>query len=415
MVIKDVVLSPGLTGFYFDDQKAIRKGNFTENGFSYDGEALTPGFSSIRQAGESISVQILLENGQIAYGDCTAVQYSGAGGRDPLFLARTYLPILEEYAVPALKGRSLASFRDLAQEVDQLRDKEGIPLHTAIRYGITQALLDAVARSKGLTMAEVIVQEYGLDLVPDPVLIFAQTGDERYLNADRMIIKEVDILPHGLFNNLKKLGRDGARLREYLRWLKQRVKELRSTPSYCPDFQVDVYGTIGEAFDNDVVKIGNYARELAQEAAPHKLLIEGPVECENREEQIRVMAKLRKYVDENKIPVQFVVDEWCNTFEDIKAFTTARAGHMIQIKAPDLGGINNSIEAVLYCHQHGMVPYLGGTCNETERSAQVSVHIAMATRPHQLLSKPGMGVDEGLSIVTNEMNRLAALLKRRAV
>ena len=60
-----------------------------------------------------------------------------------------------------------------------------------------------------------------------------------------------------------------------------------------------------------------------------------------------------------------------------------------------------------------MIPYLGGTCNETERSAQISVQVAIATRPRQMLSKPGMGVDEGLSICTNEMNRVVELLKRK--
>lgn len=31
-----------------------------------------------------------------------------------------------------------------------------------------------------------------------------------------------------------------------------------------------------------------------------------------------------------------------------------KPSHMAQIKTPDLGGINNSIEAVLYCKEHGM-------------------------------------------------------------
>ncbi|NMA61222.1 MAG: methylaspartate ammonia-lyase [Firmicutes bacterium] len=413
MKIKDVVLSKGLTGFYFDDQKAIRKGNFRENGLAYDGDPVTPGFTSIRQAGESVSVQLVLENGQVAYGDCAAVQYSGAGGRDPLFLADDYIPLMEKYVVPVLKGKTLTSFKALAEEVDNIKDSNGKLMHTAIRYGVTQALLDAVARSKGVTMAEVIVEEYGLELTPEPVLIFCQTGDDRKVNADRMIIKHADMLPHGLFNNVNKLGKNGEHLKEYLAWLKDRVQELKTIPDYMPDFQVDVYGTIGEAFDNDIAKIGDYAGELAKIVAPHNLFIEGPIECATRDEQIKAMADLRKYVDENNIPVKFVVDEWCNTLEDIKAFTDAKAGHMIQIKAPDLGGINNSVEAVLYCHENGMLPYLGGTCNETERSAQVTVQVAVATQPRQILSKPGMGVDEGLAICTNEMNRLVALLKSK--
>ncbi len=413
MKIVDVVLSKGLTGFYFDDQRAIRQGNFEEDGLTYRGEPVTPGFTSIRQAGESVSVQIILENGQVAYGDCAAVQYSGAGGRDPLFLADEYIPLIEKYVSPLLIGQELTSFRELAEKVDSCRDSTGKPLHTAIRYGVTQAVLDAVARSRGITMAEVIADEYDLDLVLEPVSIFCQTGDDRKINADRMIIKGVDILPHGLFNNVKKLGKNGENLKGYLRWLKQRVHNLRPHDDYLPDFQVDVYGTIGEAFDNDIPRIGEYARELAEIVAPHKLYIEGPIELSNRDEHIQAMAKLRAYVDENNIPVKFVVDEWCNTLEDIKVFTQAKAGHMIQIKTPDLGGLNNSIEAVLYCKENGMAAYLGGTCNETERSAQITVQVAVATRPRQILSKPGMGVDEGLSICRNEMNRLLALLSRK--
>lgn len=413
MQIKDVVLSKGLTGFYFDDQKAIRQGNYVVNGLSYDGPPLTPGFVNIRQAGESVSVQLLLSNGQVAYGDCAAVQYSGAGGRDPLFLADEYIPLMEKYVIPVLIGKDLSSFRTLAEEIDQITDDHGKPLHTAIRYGVTQAILDGVARARSLTMAEVIVDEYGLELVPEPVLIFAQTGDDRKVNADRMIIKHVDVLPHGLFNNVHKLGKNGEHLADYLVWLKARVQELKVEEDYLPDFHVDVYGTIGEAFDNDVPKIGAYVKGLAELAAPHALAIEGPVDCNSKEEQIKLMAELRAYVDQRDIPVRFVADEWCNTLGDIKEFTDAKAGHMIQIKAPDLGGINNTVEAVLYCQSKGMIPYLGGTCNETERSAQVTVQIAVATRPRQILSKPGMGVDEGLSICTNEMNRVVALLKRK--
>ena len=116
---------------------------------------------------------------------------------------------------------------------------------------------------------------------------------------------------------------------------------------------------------------------------------------------------------EQGIQVELVADEWCNTLEDIKLFADHRAGHMIQIKTPDLGGINNTIEAVLYCKEKGIGAYQGGTCNETDRSAQVCVNCAMATQPDQILAKPGMGVDEGFMIVYNEMNRIIALRKAK--
>jgi methylaspartate ammonia-lyase len=66
-------------------------------------------------------------------------------------------------------------------------------------------------------------------------------------------------------------------------------------------------------------------------------------------------------------------------------------------------------DAVLYCRSQGIGAYLGGSCNETDRSAQVCVHIAMATGPDQMLAKPGMGMDEGYMILFNEMSRILAL------
>jgi len=128
-----------------------------------------------------------------------------------------------------------------------------------------------------------------------------------------------------------------------------------------------------------------------------------------REAQIEALKSIREHMERRGIKAEIVADEWCNTLEDIIDFTKAKAGHMAQIKTPDLGGINNSIEAVLYCKSHGMGAYLGGTCNETNRSAEVCAHIAMATSPVQYLAKPGMGVDEGYMIVFNEMSRISAL------
>ena len=65
--------------------------------------------------------------------------------------------------------------------------------------------------------------------------------------------------------------------------------------------------------------------------------------------------------------------------------------------------------AEAYCKEKGIGAYQGGTCNETDRSCQVCVDCAMATKPDQILAKPGMGVDEGFMIVYNEMNRVLAL------
>ena len=410
MKIINVVCSAGRTGFYFDDQRAIKAGA-GHDGMFYIGEPVTERFRAVRQAGESISVMIVLENGQIAYGDCAAVQYSGAGGRDPLFLAEEFIPVIEQYIKPVLVGREADDFRGLCKEMDAIK-VDGKRLHTAIRYGVSQAILDAVARATGRMMCEVVADEYGCSVSESPIPIFTQSGDDRYTNADKMIIKGAQVLPHALINHVDtKLGRNGELLADYVAWLRDRILANRAYDEYMPIMHMDVYGTIGVIFGNkNYTAMADYIEKLGEIAKPFKIRIEGPMDCDStREEQIEALAGLTAEIDRRGCDVELVADEWCNTLEDIQLFADNKAGHMIQIKTPDLGGINNTIEAVLYCKERGIGAYQGGTCNETDRSAQVCVHCAMATKPDQILAKPGMGVDEGYMIVYNEMNRIMAM------
>ena len=414
MKILDIICSSGRTGFYFDDQRAIKQG--AENdGFTYVGKPVTEGFTNVRQAGESISVMFILEDGQVAYGDCAAVQYSGAGGRDPLFLADEFIPIIEKHIAPKLIGREITNFKELAEEVDNIT-VEGERLHTAIRYGVTQGILDVVAKVKKVTMAEVIKEEYNTNVELKRIPIFTQSGDDRYNNVDKMIIKGADVIPHGLINNVDtKLGRNGEKLKEYVIWLKKRIETLKAREEDTFILHIDVYGTIGIAFNNDTEKMADYLGELEKAASPIKLRIEGPMDVEDRGEQVKALKKLRQALREKGIKVEIVADEWCNTLEDIKLFVDEGAADMVQVKTPDLGGINNTVEAILYCKKNGVGAYCGGTCNETDRSAQICANVAIACGADQCLAKPGMGVDEGFMIVYNEMNRVLALSNRRNI
>lgn len=412
MRIKRVLFVPGKSAFFFDDQKAIKKGA-RANGFVYEGKPVTRGFQNIRMAGESLSIVLELEDGQLAVGDCAAVQYSGVGGRDPLFLAEHYLPFMEKNLRPLLEGMEIEPFRKMAGRFEQLRF-EGKRLHTAIRYGLSQALLDARARAEKKLKCEIVCEEYNLPVVPERVKIFGQSGDDRYTNADKMILKQVDALPHALINNVEdKLGRDGEKLREYIRWLADRIVKLRPREDYRPDLHIDVYGTIGLIFEGDLDRVADYIASLEKEADGFNLYIEGPVDLEEKYRQLDGLAWITRKLEALGSRVKIVADEHCNTLEDIREFTDARACHMIQIKTPDLGGIQNVAESNLYCKTHGIEAYQGGTCNETDISAIACVHVAMATRPDRMLAKPGMGFDEGFMIVNNEMERIIQILKMK--
>jgi methylaspartate ammonia-lyase len=412
MKIVKVLTAPARAGFFADDQAAIRAGA-EHDGFGYAGSPVTPGFSAIRQPGEALAVLLLLEDGSVAHGDCAAVQYSGAGGRDPLFSATAARREVDEHVAPILVGAELDSFRALAEQVDACRSPSG-RLHTAIRYGVTQAVLDAVACGRRLTMAEVVRDEYatGVDLAPVPM--FAQTGDDRYAGAEKMVLKQVDVLPHGLINNVDgKLGRRGELLEDYLRWLVARIAELRPGGGYAPRLHFDTYGTVGLAFGGDVDAVAGYLTRLGDIAAPYELVVEHPIDAGGREPQIETYVRLLAALRRMGSQVKIAVDEWCNTLEDIEMFAGESAADMIHVKTPDLGGINNTVEALLVVRAAGLVAYCGGTCNETDRSAQVSANVAMACGAGQVLAKPGMGVDEGLTIVGNEMARVTAIAAAR--
>lgn len=394
-------------GFFTDDQAAIRAGR-PRDGFTYAGRPLTTGFTAVRQPAEAVSVLLELDDGQIAHGDCVAVQYSGVGGRDPVFSAAEAVGAIERSVAPLLVGRNVSSFRPLAVEVD------GMPLHTAIRFGVTQALLDAAAKAARVTMAEVVRDAYDTGIDLRPVGIFAQCGDERYANVDKMVLRAADALPHGLVNNVaERVGAHGELLDAYVRWVRERVLALRRNPAYLPILHLDVYGTLGLVFDGDVERIADYLTHLAGAAAPLRLRVEQPLDAGSCEGQIVAMAALRRALAGRGGTTQIVADEWCNTYDDIAAFVTAGAADVIHVKVPDLGGVNNTIESLLLVRSRGLLAYCGGSATETERSAQVTAHVAMACGADQILAKPGMGVDEGMMVVGNEMARVCALVRRR--
>ncbi|WP_049901470.1 methylaspartate ammonia-lyase [Natrinema sp. J7-1] len=411
MEITGLHATPGYSGFFFDDQRAIKQGA-TQDGFTYEGDPVPAGFDEIRQAGESIIVDIELGDGTVVRGDCAAVQYSGAGGRDPLFKADEYAPVVEGPVGDALEGRDATDFLANAELLEEMQ-VDGDRLHTAIRYGVSQALLAAAAEAENTTKTDVLADALGTEPATEPVPVFGQSGDDRYTNTEKMFVKGVPVLPHALINSVEKIGENGETLLEYVEWLVERSQEL-GPDGYDPRFHIDVYGMIGELFgapyDRD--EVVDYFAALEDAADPVPIQIEGPMDVGDREEQIAAMVELREGLADAGVGVDIVADEWCNTFADVQAFVDAGAADLVQVKTPDLGGIHRSGQAVRYCEGTDTRAYLGGTCNETGPAARACAHVALATDAAQVLAKPGMGFDEGYMIVENEMRRTIARRER---
>ncbi|HEX4520629.1 MAG TPA: methylaspartate ammonia-lyase [Gaiellaceae bacterium] len=398
-------------GYFYDDQAAVRAGARAD-GEWISGDPVTGGFSAVRMPATGIAVGLRLDDGTLVWGDAISVQYPGVADRDPPLVAETYLPLLAERLGPALSRLETSGFRTADREAVAVLEQAGLS-HKAIEYGVSQALLAAAAHAGGCTMAEIVCREFELPVRAEPVPIFAQTGDRRHDNADKMIMKRVDVLPHGLINNAEKFGPDGEAFLEYVAWIAGRIAQLSAGADYAPALHFDLYGIAGKVFDGDAETIAAYLARVAEAAKPYPVSIETPVIAASRAEQIERLAELRGLLRRDGTPLGIAADEWCNTLEDIRAFISADACDMVQIKMPDLGSVSNSILAAGECRRAGMKAYLGGSCAETELSARVAVHIAVATQVDMQLAKPGMGVDEGLMIVANEQTRLLAELRTR--
>jgi methylaspartate ammonia-lyase len=68
---------------------------------------------------------------------------------------------------------------------------------------------------------------------------------------------------------------------------------------------------------------------------------------------------------------------------------------------------------MIYTKSKGVKAFLSGSSNVTDRNGQVLAHIALATQADQVSAVPGMGVDEGMMIVLNEMQRALTLIQAR--
>jgi len=407
--IAKIVTAEGIGGWYCDDRLAIKEGA-AKDGFFYKGTPRLPRFKNIREPGRNLQIILVLDNGAFVSGDCVSVTYPSMGGRDPLFVpekeSESLQPFVEEF-----QGTSVGDFKGLMHRFRTLQDA-GHSLHSAIIFGFSKALLRAVAAARAETVTEVIVHEYGITPSQGMIPLLVQTGDDLYHGVDKAIIKKVEFFPHGLITSLAHFGVQGEVILDYTKWTRRRIQE-KGEQGYRPCIHLDLYGAAGTAFDNEAPKVADYLARLEEAAAPFQLYIETPVEMNTREQQLEAMASVRHALHHLDSRVKLVVDEWCHTIADLRRFAAAGAIDVCQIKMPDVAAVDEIIEAVLVCKDLGVEPYLGGSCNETAESAQLTAQIGLATSPAMMLAKPGMGMDEGVMIMRNEMARVLAVMAAR--
>ena len=94
MNIKDVIPVEGRSGFFNRDLGRDQGRAPRPTASPIPGRPVSPGFTKIVQPGTAISVMLLLDDGQVAFGDCVDVILTGVAGRDLLFQAEQHLEFL---------------------------------------------------------------------------------------------------------------------------------------------------------------------------------------------------------------------------------------------------------------------------------------------------------------------------------
>ncbi len=400
MKIVDVKLVPIQGAYYYEDIAALQARSI-KNSDRWRAPAITPGFRHVREIAEGVSIGLVTERKNTYWGDAVAVSYSGKSGRSGTYRSVEGIRELAEFR-SSLLGSDLGTFRGWSSQL-----QHGV-LHNASRYGVSQALLAAVAGESHRTMAQVLSDEWELKTSFGMIAIQGSSGNDRYDNADKMIANRLSALPHGQIDDIaEQLGNDGGKLLTYAQWLTKRILEL-SGGDYRPTVHLDVHGAIGKIFGQDLTKVADYLGVLEKTLSPYAVRFESVILANSKAEQIESYLALRLKMNQKGIAAKLVADEWANTRADIHEFVQAKAVDMIHIKMPDLGAISESLEAVLECRKNGVETLLGGSCIETEISTRAAVNLAMAVQPTAFLAKPGMGVNEAVSMVRNEMARLLA-------
>ena len=256
------------------------------------------------------------------------------------------------------------------------------PLHPALQYGLTAALLQAVAAANRLSVAELIAKEYGLPPPDTAVPLQITLNDENIQIAHTILTSHVAALVYttSKMNDKAALGANGERLQQHIRQVAAWLPELDAT--FQPCLHLDLRGSFGTLFENNGGKVLGALYGLEQAAKPYVLYVQNPVWLANREAQIEHLEQLKSYLLMRRMKLNLVADVWVDSLADVELFTSPKICHAVHIELPRLGNLDAGITAVLHVLAHNQQIILSG------EDHPLTTHIGLATRPTRLSGPP---------------------------
>jgi methylaspartate ammonia-lyase len=398
--IQDVIATEIPGSYFFEDLAQIRSQHLPEP-VRYHSLTNHNRFPFIRSHVPCVSIGVVSKGCPVIWGDAVPVSFAGKSGRrsprPAVEICRWVKTEFKEW----LMGVANFDWPDVELEFQRAFPK----CEPFVTYGVSQVLVQMAAVQADQPLWVVIQQGLGGAGGPAPVFFHGSCGRDFYGAVDKMLFRKIPYLPQGQFEDIERqIGKDGLRLIEWVQDFKVRSQAF----GYVPTLTLDFHGALDEVFSNDLARIATYLASLGQEASPHRLHIESPISAPNFETFCQRQAELSKLVKKlckTSTTIALIADEWANTLEEIKHLADLDAVDGVHIKMPDVGSLYEIGRAVQQLKHRGKFSLLGGSCTETFTSSKISVHLAMATGPDATLVKPGMGFDEGFSLMAGESSK----------
>jgi len=382
-----------------------------------------PGLSPVAQQAASpgiISIGLVLDGQTVVWGDCLA---AGATCPDapPPFAIKAGFQTIQTVIAPALRQESLTHFRPLAQKIDQL--SESTPsgedlIHPALRYGLSQALLAAVARTHDVTMAERLATEYDLPRPAQPIPIQTEIEALALATTKPLILRRLAAFSHtpAITDPAADLGRNGEYLQRYTRRLKTQISQTypqTDPPSSSPAIHLTLRGGLGQLYEHNIGRVLGDLVGLEKTTSPYHLRVEDPLLLDSRPAHLEALADLKAYLRLRQMETDLVAAGWVDSLDAVKAVIEADAAHMLRLTLPALGGLDQTITAILACQGHGLGVLLDPDPAATPRTTEIALHLALATQPTLLTTAPPPTNLTDLATIHNEMTRLLTWIAAR--
>jgi methylaspartate ammonia-lyase len=310
--------------------------------------------------------------------------------KEPFSYTRT-IPPEPQPATGTVSRRSLITGFWAETEGPEPRLEEVIierPLHPALQYGLTAALLPAVAAVNRESVAALVAREYEVALAETAVPLQITLDDKTMQTARTILTTHVASLGYTTSKNNHKatLGANGEQLQKHIRQVAAWLPTVDA--AFQPALHLDLRDSFRELFDNDEGKVLGALVGLEQAAKPFILHVQNPVWHDSREAQLNSLEKLQGYLTFRGLKLKLVADAWVDSLADVTDFTNPDVCHMVHVELPRLGNLEAGITAVLHLKSPNQSVILSG------ENSPLTTHIALSTQPPFLTGSPRLHYNE---------------------